>query len=87
MQLRPKPELEIHHTYAYKTVRLPSSTHFQCSVCKWSNYRPIPTTSSAPFLTQMPLQDKLSNEYDGEQTELEQTSVRRILLFLFSFLH
>jgi len=33
----------------------------------------------------MPLQNKLSNEYDGEQTELEQTSVRRILLFPFHF--
>ena len=33
----------------------------------------------------MHFQDKLSNEYDGEQTELEQTSARRILLFPFRF--
>jgi hypothetical protein len=90
MQLRPKPELEIHHTYAYKTVRLPSSTHFQFSVCKRSYYRTYANyvtegLNPAPFLTQMPLQDKLSNEYDGQQTELDQTIVRRILLFPFRF--
>jgi len=33
----------------------------------------------------MPLQDKLSNDSDGEQTNVQETSVRRILLFPFRF--
>jgi hypothetical protein len=41
--------------------------------------------NSAPFLTQMPLQDKLSNDWDGEQTKVEETSDRRIHLCHFRF--